>query len=88
MGYTAQGHNRPTRHVADWNAHPIATLADRGSHYTGPISGRVMVKVEPFSGIEVTEMAPPMDSAIALQILRPKPLLPKASAFFVCDLSA
>ncbi len=47
-----------------------------------------MVKVEPFSGIEVTEMVPPIDSTIALQMLRPKPLPPKASAFFVCDLSA
>ena len=88
MGYTAQGHNRPTRHVADWNAQPIANLVDRDLPHTGSISGRVMVKVEPFSGIEVTEMAPPMDSAIALQMLRPKPLTPKASAFFVCDLSA
>ncbi len=66
----------------------ISTLTDRGRPHTGPISGRVMVKVEPFSGVEVTEMVPPIDSTIALQMLRPKPLPPKASAFFVCDLSA
>ncbi len=74
--------------LVDWNAHLIATLADQGRHHTGPIKGRVMVKVEPFSRVEVTGMVPPIDSTIALQMLRPKPLPPKASAFFVCDLSA
>jgi len=70
--------------TASTSINPNAT----GNYHTGPISGRVMVKVEPFSGIEVTEMVPPMDSTIALQMLRPKPLPPKASAFLVCDLSA